>query len=68
MPPAPSLPLEPMVPSRSARRCSACSGPLEYQGVRPLRTAAGVGMSESALVLEMFWCPHCAKVEFYSSR
>jgi len=68
MPPGTGAPPEPVVPSRSARRCSACSMYLEPMGARPLRTFGGAGLPDGALVLEMFWCPHCGKVEFYSTR
>lgn len=64
--PAPAA--EPVVPSRVARRCSACSGPLEPQGPRPFRLAASATTPEGVVVLEMFWCPHCGKVELYSVR
>jgi hypothetical protein len=41
---------------------------LEPMGARPIRTAGSPGFPDGALVLEMFWCPHCGKVEFYSTR
>ncbi|HUJ78374.1 MAG TPA: hypothetical protein VLX64_05130 [Thermoplasmata archaeon] len=56
-----------LTPSRNARRCSACSTPLEAMGPRPIRTGAP-GFPEGVLALEMFWCSHCGKVEFYSVR
>ncbi len=58
---------EPVVPSRLSRRCSACSSPLEALGPRPFRTG-GPHATDGVLTLEMFWCGHCGKVEFYSVR
>lgn len=58
---------EPVTPSRLARRCSACTNPLEPLGPRHFRTT-GPQAAEGVLVLEMFWCSHCGKVEFYSIR
>ncbi|MCI4331598.1 MAG: hypothetical protein L3K19_07115 [Thermoplasmata archaeon] len=69
LPPAPRADDSPaLTPSSQSRRCSGCSSPLSPMGPRPLRTAAGVGMPESVLLLEMFWCAHCGKVEFFSAR
>ncbi len=67
LPPAPRAGREPLVPSRLSRRCSACTSPLEAHGPQALRTGGGTTV-EGTLVLEMFWCPHCGKVEFYSTR
>ena len=58
---------DPITPSRLARRCSACSNPLEALGPRNFRTG-GSDSGEGELVLEMFWCGHCGKVEFYTIR
>lgn len=66
-PPGPPASHEPVTPSRLARRCSACTSPLEALGPRNFRVGGGPG-GEGALVLEMFWCGHCGKVEFYSVR
>ena len=67
MPPAPSPAPDPLTPSRLSRRCSACTSPLDALGTRALRTTGPAG-EEGVLLLEMFWCPHCGKVEFYSVR
>ncbi len=58
---------DPVTPSRLARRCSACTSPLEPLGPRHFRTG-GPHSAEGVLVLEMFWCGHCGKVEFYSVK
>jgi hypothetical protein len=68
MPPTPRGAEDPLIPSRDARRCSACSGFLQTQGARALETAAGANVAKGVLVMEMFWCPHCGKIEFYSTR
>jgi|GEM_PF-6739542 len=66
-PPAPGSQEDPLLPSRLARRCSSCTSPLEALGPRPIRTGAP-GYPDGVLGLEMFWCAHCGKVEFYSVR
>ena len=67
LPPGPPSSHEPITPSRLARRCSSCTSPLEALGPRNFRTGDSEA-GEGVLVLEMFWCPHCGKVEFFSVR
>ncbi|MCI4336413.1 MAG: hypothetical protein L3K17_04350 [Thermoplasmata archaeon] len=68
LPTTPRGPEDPLIPSRDARRCSACSGYLQSQGARALQTAQGANTPPGVLVVEMYWCPHCGKIELYSIR
>lgn len=67
-PPVRGTPDDPLIPSQNARRCSACSGYLQPQGQRALETAAGMNVPKGVMIVEMFWCPHCGKIELYSAR
>ena len=71
MPPTPYLPTDrtPVVESRVARNCGACSSPLHPLGRQAFKTGGpGTGVPDGALLLETFWCAHCGKVELYTTR
>lgn len=50
------------------RRCSACGTVLTAHGQPAILTAGIAGGPDGALILEMFWCPGCGKIEFFSAR
>ncbi|MFZ0830440.1 MAG: hypothetical protein WCB18_06830 [Thermoplasmata archaeon] len=66
LPPAPRLMEEAVKPASSERNCSSCRSPLVFQGRHPFRTGGLPGQSENVILLEMQWCPHCGRVEFFS--
>ncbi|HZY70013.1 MAG TPA: hypothetical protein VFF67_03425 [Thermoplasmata archaeon] len=69
LPPAPNVPApEGLPPSADVRRCSSCRTPLEALGPRPFRTAAFGAIPEAVVTFELYFCPQCGKVEFFSSR
>ncbi len=67
LPPAPRLMTEAVQPAASSdRTCSSCRTPLVFQGRHPFRTGGLSGHTENVILLEMQWCPHCGRVEFFS--
>lgn len=69
LPPAPNVPVpEAAPPPGEVRRCSSCRSALEALGPRPFRTAAFAAIPEAVVTFELYFCPQCGKVEFYSSR
>ncbi len=67
LPPAPRLMTEAAEkPSATDRTCSNCHTPLVFQGRHPFRTGGLPGQTESVILLEMQWCPHCGRVELFS--
>ena len=67
LPPAPRLVTEAVQPPATPdRNCSSCRTPLVFQGRHPFRTGGLTGHTESVILLEMQWCPHCGRVEFFS--
>jgi hypothetical protein len=69
LPPQPEVALSsPPIHVPVGRRCGACGSVLVAHGQPAFLTAGLAGGPDGALILEMFWCPGCGKVEFYSAR
>lgn len=71
LPPAPRVAEPPDIPKPGllppgTRRCAGCGGPLSAQGSRAFRLY-GHDPLDAVLPLEMYHCPNCGRVEFFSA-